>query len=394
MCAKDAELLYKAERIAKEKRLRLWKDYTAPQRNVSASGNSAEFVGKVAEVISGDFLVVKDFAVPPVEHRIALSSIKAPKLGRRDEKDEAFAWEAREFLRSRLIGRKVTVGIDYMRALPNSGTGETERIFASVLEGSNNVAIALVANGLASVMKHRQDDQDRSLYYDDLIQAEAAAARDKKGLHGDKKPPPRNINDVSQASALAQAKQMFGFIQRAGVMKGVVQHVVNGARYKVLIPAQTCIITLALAGIRCPQTGRKDGEPGEPYGEEAYMFARDKCLQHDVDVEVLAQDKVGAMIGRLKIHNKCMATVMLENGYARLTGRDVTNEMEQAEEVSCLLTALHLPVSIPVYPSLCLSMPLYASLCLSPLHPALPRCLSDPQSRCPCALRTFTAKKP
>jgi hypothetical protein len=213
-------------------------------------------------------------------------------------------------------------------------------------------------------------------------------------LHGDKKPPPRNINDVSQASALAQAKQMFGFIQRAGVMKGVVQHVVNGARYKVLIPAQTCIITLALAGIRCPQTGRKDGEPGEPYGEEAYMFARDKCLQHDVDVEVLAQDKVGAMIGRLKIHNKCMATVMLENGYARLTGRDVTNEMEQAEEVSCLLTALHLPVSIPVYASLCLSMPLYASLCLSPLHPALPRCLSDPQSRCPCALRTFTAKKP
>ena len=111
MCAKDAELLYKAERIAKEKRLRLWKDYTAPQRNVSASGNSAEFVGKVAEVISGDFLVVKDFAVPPVEHRIALSSIKAPKLGRRDEKDEAFAWEAREFLRSRLIGRTVPVAL-------------------------------------------------------------------------------------------------------------------------------------------------------------------------------------------------------------------------------------------------------------------------------------------
>ena len=70
-----------------------------------------------------------------------------------------------------MIGRKVNVGIDYMRALPNSATGETERIFVSVLEGgTNNVAIALVANGLASVMKHRQDDQDRSLYYDDLIQ--------------------------------------------------------------------------------------------------------------------------------------------------------------------------------------------------------------------------------
>ena len=326
--------LYKAERMAKEKRLRIWKDYTAPQRSVAASGTSAEFVGKVSEIISGDFLVIKDFAVPPVEHRVALSSIKAPKLGRRDEKDEPFAWEAREFLRSRLIGRKVNVGIDYMRALPNSATGETERIFGSVLEnGVNNVAIALVANGLATVMKHRQDDQDRSLYYDDLIQAEAAAARDKKGLHGDKKPPAHNINDVSQASALAQAKQMFGFVQRAGVMKGVVQHVVNGARYKVLIPSQTCIITLALAGVRCPQTGRKDGEPGDPYGEEAYMFARDRCLQHDVEVEVLAQDKVGAMIGRMKVHGQCMATTLLKEGYARLSGRDATNDMETAEEV-------------------------------------------------------------
>lgn len=332
--AKDAEQLYKAERIAKEKRLRIWKDYTAPQRSAASTGNSAEFVGKVVEIISGDFLVVKDFAVPPVEHRIALSSMKAPKIGRRDEKDEPFAFEAREFLRSRLIGRKVNVGIDYMRALPNSATGETERIFASVLEGGvNNVAVALVANGFATVMKHRQDDQDRSLYYDDLIQAEAASARDKKGMHGDQKPPPRNINDVSPASAVAQSKQMFGFIQRAGVLKGVVQHVINGARYKVLIPSQTCIVTLALAGIRCPQTGRKDGEPGEPYGEEAYSFARDKCLQHDVEIEILAQDRVGAMIGRLKLHNKCMASTLLENGYARMTGRDVSSDMETAQEV-------------------------------------------------------------
>ena len=57
--AKDAELLYKAERMAKEKRLRIWKDYSAPQRSAAASGNSAEFVGKVVEIISGDFLVVK-----------------------------------------------------------------------------------------------------------------------------------------------------------------------------------------------------------------------------------------------------------------------------------------------------------------------------------------------
>eukprot|EP00288_Rhodomonas_lens_P017705 CAMPEP_0177709398 /NCGR_PEP_ID=MMETSP0484_2-20121128/10781_1 /TAXON_ID=354590 /ORGANISM="Rhodomonas lens, Strain RHODO" /LENGTH=894 /DNA_ID=CAMNT_0019221011 /DNA_START=35 /DNA_END=2719 /DNA_ORIENTATION=+ len=328
---KDPELLYKAERLAKERRQRIWKDYVAPVRSAGAA-SAAEFVGKVAEVISGDFLVVKDSAMPPVEHRIALSSIRTPKLGRRDQKDEAWAWEAREFLRSRLIGRKVTVGIDYIRPLPNSTTGETERVFASVSEGANNVAVALVANGLATVMKHRQDDQDRSLYYDDLIQAEAAAARDKKGLHGDATPPTRHINDVSNSSATAQAKQMFGFVQRAGRLQGIVQHVVNGARYKVLIPKQSCVISLALAGVRCPTTGRKDGEPGEPYGEEAYAFARDKCLQHDVEVEVHAQDKIGTMIGRLYIHKQDMGVTLLKEGYARTSGRDMTNEMEEAEK--------------------------------------------------------------
>lgn len=161
---------------------------------------TAEFPAKVVEVISGDFMVVRDYAVPPVEHRIALSSIRAPKLGRKDEKDEPYAYEAREFLRSRLVGRKVTVGIDYTRPLPTS-TSESERVFASVLEGQNNVGVSLVANGLATAMKHRGDDQDRSLYYDDLLQAEAASARDKKGVHSDVTPPTRHINDLSQSSA-------------------------------------------------------------------------------------------------------------------------------------------------------------------------------------------------
>mmetsp|Transcript_10807 Transcript_10807/g.26760 ORF Transcript_10807/g.26760 Transcript_10807/m.26760 type:complete len:884 (-) Transcript_10807:255-2906(-) len=328
--SKDPELLYKSERVAKERRLRIWKDYVAPVRSAAAAASS-EFPGKIVEVISGDFMVIKDFAVPPVEHRIALSSIRAPKLGRRDDKDEAYAYEAREFLRSRLIGRKVTVGIDYIRPLPNS-TSETERVFASVLEGHNNVAVALVANGLATAMKHRGDDQDRSLYYDDLLQAEAAAARDKKGLHSDVTPPPRHINDISQSSAQTQAKQMFTMLQRAGRHQGVVQHCVNGARFKVLIPRQSCVVAFALSGIRCPTTGRRDGEPGEPYGEEAYLFSRDKCLQHDVEVEITGQDKIGTMIGRLYLHKKDHAVTLLGEGYARLSGRDSTNELEEAEQ--------------------------------------------------------------
>ena len=46
----DAELLYKAERVAKERRLRIWKDYVAPVRSAAASATAAEFQGKVPPV--------------------------------------------------------------------------------------------------------------------------------------------------------------------------------------------------------------------------------------------------------------------------------------------------------------------------------------------------------
>lgn len=45
------------------------------------------------------------------ERRVNLSSIRCPKMGnpRRDEKPAAYAREAREFLRTRLIGRSVII---------------------------------------------------------------------------------------------------------------------------------------------------------------------------------------------------------------------------------------------------------------------------------------------
>ena len=65
------------------------------------------------EVVSGDCVIVADDSVPygsPLaERRVNLSSIRCPKMGnpRRDEKPAPYAREAKEFLRTRLIGRQV-----------------------------------------------------------------------------------------------------------------------------------------------------------------------------------------------------------------------------------------------------------------------------------------------
>lgn len=57
----------------------------------------------MTEVVSGDCIVVKD-AASKVERRVNLSSIRAPRIGRREDKPEDWALEAKEFLRNRLIG--------------------------------------------------------------------------------------------------------------------------------------------------------------------------------------------------------------------------------------------------------------------------------------------------
>ena len=65
------------------------------------------------EVVSGDCIIVADdsipFGNPLAERRVNLSSIRCPKMGnpRRDEKPESYAREAKELLRTRLIGQQV-----------------------------------------------------------------------------------------------------------------------------------------------------------------------------------------------------------------------------------------------------------------------------------------------
>lgn len=65
------------------------------------------------EVVSGDCIIVADdsmpYGSPLAERRVNLSSIRSPRMGnpRRDEKPAPYAREAKEFLRTRLIGRQV-----------------------------------------------------------------------------------------------------------------------------------------------------------------------------------------------------------------------------------------------------------------------------------------------
>uniref|UniRef100_A0A3Q3FEJ7 Staphylococcal nuclease domain-containing protein 1 n=1 Tax=Labrus bergylta TaxID=56723 RepID=A0A3Q3FEJ7_9LABR len=288
-----AEKLRAAERSAKERKVRIWKDYVAPTANLDQKDR--QFVAKVMQVVNADAMVVK---LNSGEYKtIHLSSIRPPRIeGEEKNKDKdkrfrplydiPYMFEAREFLRKKLIGKKVNVTVDYIRAA--TGPGEStpafaERTCATVTIGGINIAEALVSKGLATVIRYRQDDDQRSSHYDELLAAEARAIKNGKGLHSKKEVPIHRVADISGETQ--KAKQFLPFLQRAGRSEAVVEYVFSGSRLKLYMPKETCLITFLLAGIECPRSSRN--MPGgmqvaEPFSDEAMLFTKELVLQREV----------------------------------------------------------------------------------------------------------------
>ena len=309
LVAGGAARLRAAEKAAKASRARIWREYVPPPDNSISGG---DFRAVVVEAVSGDVVVVAHLATG-AERRVNLSSVRAPRLGneRRGQRPEPWAVEAKEFLRQRCVGREVLVKMEYIRKIGggDGGGGEdASRVLefggvylpgekGSEKEGESlDVAEMLVLRGLASVTRHR-GDEERSSRYDDLVAAEQRASKAKKGIQNrDKEAPTHHVNDISQNAQ--KARHFLPFLQRAGKSRGVVEYVVNGHRAKIHIPKESAVVSFSLAGVRCPQGPRGDA-PGEPFAAEATRRARRRCMQRDVEIEVDTVDKTGAFLGRM-----------------------------------------------------------------------------------------------
>ncbi|KAF1536478.1 Staphylococcal nuclease domain-containing protein 1, partial [Eudyptes schlegeli] len=325
---RGADKLRAAERFAKERKLRIWRDYVAPTANLDQKDK--QFVAKVMQVLNADAIVVK---LNSGDHKtIHLSSIRPPRLEGDSTQDKnrklrplydiPYMFEAREFLRKKLIGKKVNVTVDYIR--PASSATETvpafsERTCATVSIGGINIAEALVSKGLATVIRYRQDDDQRSSHYDELLAAEARAIKNGKGLHSKKEVPIHRVADISGDTQ--KAKQFLPFLQRAGRSEAVVEYVFSGSRLKLFMPKETCLITFLLAGIECPRGARNlPGlvQEGEPFSEEATHFTKELVLQREVEVEVESMDKAGNFIGWLHIEGLNLSVALVEHALSKV----------------------------------------------------------------------------
>lgn len=294
-----------AEKAAKDARKGIFTNVVAPKGPAGRAAADVDYV--VGRVLNADTVFLRNKAGS--EKKISLSSVRQPKPS--DPKQAPFAADAKEFLRKRLIGKHVKVTVDGKKPATE---GYEERDVATVVQGNTNVALALVGAGYASVIRHRQDDEDRSPDYDSLIIAEAEAQKDGKGMWSQKPPKPKQLQDYSEN--LQKAKVQVSVLQRQKRIPAVVDFVKSGSRFTVIVPRENAKFTLVLSGIRAPRSARNADEQSEPFGQEAHDMANRRCMQRDVEIDVETVDRVGGFIGSLYVNKENFTRILLEEGLA------------------------------------------------------------------------------
>lgn len=104
------------------------------------------------------------------------------------------------------------------------------------------------------------------------------------GVHAKKDVPSHRINDLTVDHSRIKHQYLPSW-QRALRTEGIVEFVASGSRFRVYIPKDSCLVTFLLAGVSCPRSSRPalgtvPASEGEPYGDEAHAFTRDRVSEY------------------------------------------------------------------------------------------------------------------
>ena len=311
----SGEHLRSLERQARAARLRVWRNYSPPASGTTSEGTVRTFPGRVLEVISGDQVII--VSADGTEIALTLASLRAPRMGSRKRGTPAEPWaiEARSFLISKLLDVPLEIHLEYSRgAIPPGQGGALPILYGSLLlqDGGHNVGAFLTAEGLATVIRHR-GDEERSKFYLELLEGESAAKAALRGIHSKIDPPAARVNDLSQGtSTLAKAQQMLPFLHRKAALKATVEYILTAGRMRLSIPSQSCIIIFALSLVKVAHGG--DGDDGHVRARGALQKVRALLLHRSVVINVEFCDKTGAMVGTMSLNGSDVAMRLISEG--------------------------------------------------------------------------------
>lgn len=324
-----------AEKFAQKNKLNIWQNYveevvdnnTNGINNINNHNSNNNYNSKamdphprqseviVSRIWSGDQLSVinlnKDGSEGN-EKRIQLSSIRQPRGN--DQKSIHFQNEAKEFLRKKLIGKKVIYQHDYTRPKDENFDERecaTIRLHSNLQKSLNSL---LVEKGFCNVIKHKKDDH-KSLEYSQLLILEQNSINESKGIHSNKDLNAINRNIPDASETYSKANSFLNNWKRVGKVNAIVDYVLSGSRFRLYIPKDNQKLTFVLSGIRTPKTV-KNNEIYEPFSKESLDYSNRKLLQRDIEILFEGVDKVGSFIGTLLINGENFGINLCKQGLA------------------------------------------------------------------------------
>eukprot|EP00559_Dactyliosolen_fragilissimus_P001205 CAMPEP_0184865336 /NCGR_PEP_ID=MMETSP0580-20130426/17746_1 /TAXON_ID=1118495 /ORGANISM="Dactyliosolen fragilissimus" /LENGTH=944 /DNA_ID=CAMNT_0027364493 /DNA_START=76 /DNA_END=2910 /DNA_ORIENTATION=+ len=302
----------------------------------------------VKSVLSGDTVVLtgkpttKGGKAPQVI--FTFERVTSPRMASKGNGniDEPGAFEAREWLRSLVIGKQVAF------ETRKQGASAADRVYGLLFipspigDGTRiNLAVEAVRKGHATpkvLLSNITDDvesespeSDPVVEYERALQtAHANAAAEKIGVHGSR-PLVRHLLSSGEQFQVLELVEKSKKYCSGGRVKCIIEHIFDGSRLRMhsadpqLADAglQYCSFTLLLGGISCPRVGNPRIDPPtkpEPFSEDAKKFVEMRLLHRELEVTLHGTDK-GGICGVGTVHHPRgnIGIELLKNGLARVS---------------------------------------------------------------------------
>lgn len=205
------------------------------------------------EVASGDLI---GLATNDDEYlhawRVNLAGVKAPSQSRRDgetgamTEDQPWAWEAREYLRDALVGKRVTVLVEKTRKTKANALMVLVSMWVHQKTAGSfkNVAVMLLERGFAAIQFPRMDE-DAVRNFEDLSAASDSGKAKKAGMHSGKNPGPPKFNELYGRDNKQRAKDYERYVVGKKRVEGVIDNVMGLNRYKLRLTSNNARISFA-----------------------------------------------------------------------------------------------------------------------------------------------------
>ena len=260
--------------------------------------------GLVKGVPTGDTVIFQGPAKNgiPLEKTLRLNGIRAPTLAdidRPERVEEPFAFQAREFLRKKLVGKQVFFYTEYKIG---------DREYGRVIVDDVDIGEALLAEGLATLL---DDVKPEPANYDKYTIAADKAFKAKKGIYTeDKKVEAAGTRKLNKIDDLAN----FAEKNKGKTVKAIVEEFRSGL-FSLYLPEVDALVKLGLHAITIPVMGFKAAQ-------DVRCFIDTNFLQREVEVAISGYDERGNYLtGNIKsVENPSYNLIkeLLKEGHGRL----------------------------------------------------------------------------